>query len=111
VNQFSGHFVLLFDNTSSFVSGIAIANPSGSTVSIPVTIRDESGQIIDQQFIGLGPFAHTAFNAPDKWLSTARRAGAIEFLTSGFGVGALGLRFNNYALTSFPVLTNFNWLQ
>jgi hypothetical protein len=111
VDQFSGHFVLLFDNTSSFASGIAIANPTNTSVSIPVTIRDETGQIIDQQFIALGPFAHTAFNSPDRWLSTVGRAGAIEFLTSGFGVGALGLRFNGYAFTSFPVLTNFNWLQ
>jgi len=110
VDQFSGHFVLLFDNTSSFVSGIAIANPTNTSVSIPVTIRDESGQIIDQQFIALGPFAHTAFNAPDRWPSTIGNAGGIEFLTSGFGVGALGLRFNRFAFTSFPVLTNFNWL-
>jgi|SRR5579859_311288 len=110
VNQFSGHFVLLFDNTSFFVSGIAIANPSGSTVSIPVFIRDETGQIIDQQFIALDPFAHTAFVAPDRWPSTVGRAGAIEFLTSGFGVGALGLRFNGYAFTSFPILTNLSWL-
>jgi hypothetical protein len=111
VNQFSGHFVLLYDNTSSFVSGIAIANPTGNTVSIPVYIRDETGVIIDQQFIALGPFAHTAFVAPDLWSSTIGRAGAIEFLTSGFGVGALGLRFNGYAFTSFPVLTNLTWLQ
>jgi len=110
VDQFSGHFVLLFDNTLSFVSGIAIANPTNTSVSIPVNIRDETGQIIDQQFIGLGPFAHTAFNTPDQWPSTAGRAGGIEFLTSGYGVGALGLRFNRFAFTSFPVLTNFNWL-
>jgi hypothetical protein len=110
VDQFSGHFVLLFDNTSTFVSGIAIANPTNTSVSIPVNIRDETGQIIDQQFIALGPFAHTAFNSPDRWPSTIGNAGGIEFLTSGFGVGALGLRFNNFAFTSFPVLTNFNWL-
>jgi hypothetical protein len=110
VDQFSGHFVLLFDNTSSFVSGIAIANPTNTNVSIPVNIRDESGLIIDQQYIALGPFAHIAFNAPDQWQSTVGRAGAIEFLTSGFGVGALGLRFNGFAFTSFPVLTNFSWL-
>jgi hypothetical protein len=110
VDQFSGHFVLLFDNTSSFVSGVAIANPTNSTVSIPVNIRDETGQIIDQEFIALGPFAHTAFVAPAQWPSTQGTAGGIEFLTSGFGVGALGLRFNGSAFTSFPVLTNFNWL-
>ncbi len=109
VNQFSGHFVLLFDNTA-FVTGIAIANPTASTVSIPVYIRNQSGAIIDQQFIALGPFAHTAFVVPTQWPSTAGIAGGIEFLTSGFGVGALGLRFNGAAFTSFNVLENLNWV-
>jgi len=109
VNQFSGHFVLLFDNTI-FVTGIAIANPTNNPVSIPVYIRDESGTIIDQRFIALGPYAHTAFSVPTAWPATAGTAGAIEFLTSGYGVGALGLRFNGSAFTSFNVLENINWV-
>ena len=111
VNRFSDHFVLLFDNTA-FVTGIAIANPNlgGGTVSIPVTIRNERGQIIDQEFIVLGVDSHTAFSVPDKWPATIGQRGAIEFLTSGFGVGALGLRFNGTAFTSFHVLENINWV-
>ncbi len=109
VNQFESHFVLLFDNTA-YITAIAIANPTINSVVIPVNIRNESGQIIDTQTIALGAYAHTAFTLPNTWLSTAGSRGAIEFLTSGFGVGALGLRFNGAAFTSFNVLENYNWV-
>lgn len=108
VSQFDSHFVLLFDNTA-FTTGIAIANPTLNFVDIPVTIRNQAGQIIDQRFISLGPYGHTAFNLPDRWFSTAGIRGAIEFQTSGFGVAALGLRTNGSAFTSFNVLENINW--
>jgi len=109
VSQFDSHFVLLFDNTAGFTTGLAVANPSLDSVSIPVTIRDQSGNVIDNQFIRLGSYSHTAFNLPDFWPSTAGRRGAIEFLTSGFGVAALGLRAGAAAFTSFNVLENINW--
>jgi hypothetical protein len=109
VNQFSGHFVLLFDNTN-FATGIAIANPTNNTVSIPAYIRNEAGQLIDTQFIALGPYEHEAFSVAAAWPSTSGIAGAIEFVTSGFGVGALGLRFNGSAFTSFSVLENYAWI-
>ena len=108
VSQFDSHFVLLFDNTA-FTTGIAIANPTLDFVDIPVTIRDQSGQIIEQRLISLGPYNHTAFNLPERWFSTSGRRGAIEFQTSGFGVAALGLRTNGSAFTSFNVLENINW--
>lgn len=108
VSQFDSHFVLLFDNTA-FITGIAISNPTPNSVIIPVTIRNQSGIIIDQQTISLGPYGHTAFSLPDTWFSTAGRRGAVEFQTSGFGVAALGLRFNGSAFTSFNVLENINW--
>ena len=108
VSQFDSHFVLLFDNTA-FITGIAIANPTLSFVDIPVTIRNQAGQIIDQRTISLGSYNHTAFSLPDTWQSTAGRRGTIEFETSGFGVAALGLRFNGAAFTSFNVLENINW--
>ena len=44
--------------------------------------------------IGGGALAYFAFTLPDTWISTAGQRGAIEFLTSGFGVGALGIRFS-----------------
>jgi len=108
VSQFDSHFVLLFDNTA-FITGIAISNPTLNFVDIPVTIRNQSGVVIDRRTISLGPYGHTAFSLPDFWVSTVGRRGAIEFQTSGFGVGALGLRFNGSAFTSFNVLENINW--
>lgn len=110
VNQFDNHFVLMFDNTG-FTTATAVANPSMLSVSIPVNIRNEQGQIIDSRSIALGPYGHTAFTLPDKWPSTAGRRGTVEFLTSGFGVGALGLRFGAASFTSFHVLSNFSWLN
>ena len=108
VSQFDSHFVLLFDNTA-FITGIAISNPTLNSVDIPVNIRNQAGIIIDRRTISLGPYGHTAFSLPDTWFSTVARRGAIEFQTSGFGVAALGLRFNGSAFTSFNVLENINW--
>lgn len=108
-NQFDDHFVLMFDNTATFVTGIAIANPTSNAVVIPVNIRDQSGRIIDTRTTALGPYGHAAFILGQTWPSTAGIRGAIEFLTSGFGVAALGLRFNGLAFTSFPVFENYNW--
>jgi hypothetical protein len=110
VNQFENHFVLPFDNTQQFVTGIALVNPTMNSVVIPVNIRDEQGHIIDSQQFSLGPYCHASFVLPSTWRSTAGIRGTIEFLTSGFGVGALGLRFNGYAFTSLNVLANVNWL-
>jgi hypothetical protein len=110
VNQFAGHFVLPFDNTL-YITGIALANPTTTLVSIPVNIRNENGQIIDSRRLSLGVYGHTAFALPDVWSSTRGIRGTIEFLTSGFGVGALGLRFNGSAFTSLNVLENFAWTQ
>lgn len=109
VSQYDNHFVLLFDNTT-FTTAIALSNPTTDSVVIPVNIRNQSGQIIDTRTVRLGGYSHTAFTLPDTWSSTAGRRGAIEFLTSGFGVGALGLRFSGSAFTSFHVLENINWV-
>jgi hypothetical protein len=108
VNQFASHFVLPFDNTF-YITGIALANPTTNSVTIPVNIRDESGRIIDTRQFQLGPYGHAAFALPTTWSSTRGIRGAIEFLTSGFGVGALGLRFNGSAFTSLNVLENLAW--
>jgi hypothetical protein len=110
VNQFENHFVLPYDNTQ-FVTGIALANPTTNAVVIPANIRNELGQIIDTRQLSLGPYGHTAFTLPDRWPSTSGQRGIIEFLTTGFGVGALGLRFNGAAFTSLSVLENFAWTQ
>jgi hypothetical protein len=109
VNQFETHFVLNFDDTA-FITGLALANPTLYNVAVVANIRNGLGQVIDIRQFTLGPYNHTAFVLPATWASTAGIQGTIEFVTSGYGVGALGLRFNGYAFTSVNVLENFNWV-
>jgi hypothetical protein len=109
VNQFEDHFVLPFDNTK-YVTGVALANPTFNTVDVRANIRNEQGQIIDTRQLSFEPYSRMAFSLPEAWSSTAGRRGAIEFLTTGFGVGALGLRFNGSAFTSLSVLQNIDWV-
>ncbi len=109
VNQFEQHFVLPFDNTI-YIMGLALANPTLNSVTVFATIRNEQGQSIDARQLLLGPYNHTAFILPSAWSSTRGIRGTIEFVTSGFGVGALGLRFDGIAFTSVSVLENFNWI-
>jgi hypothetical protein len=109
VSQYDDHFVLPFDNTGKLFTGIALANPTTKAVRIPVNIRNEDGRIIDTQFIPLDPYAHVAFLLSDVWGSTDGIRGTAEFVTSGYGVGALGLRFNGSAFTTLNVVSNLAW--
>lgn len=107
VKEFGGHFAVMFDNTK-FETGLAVANASATdSASIPVSIRDEQGNVIDSQSLSLAPEAHTAFALSAMWPSTAGRQGTLEF--SGAAIGAMGLRFNGPAFTELPVLSNFSW--
>jgi hypothetical protein len=108
VNQFETHFVLNFDDTA-YITGLALANPTEDNVAVVANIRNSAGQIIDTQSFSLAPFHHVSFSLPASWASAQGISGTIEFLTSGFGVGALGLRFNGSAFTSINVLENYNW--
>ena len=109
VNQFEQHFLLPFDNTV-YITGLAIANPTLNSVTVLATIRNEQGQSVDTRQLSLAPYNHTAFVLPSTWSSTKGIRGTIEFVTSGYGVGALGLRFDGIAFTSTSVLENFNWV-
>lgn len=110
VSQTESHFVMPFDNTG-FITGIALANPTLNIVNFPVNIRDEKGQLIDTRNFSLGASSHTSFSLPDAWGTTAGKRGTIEFITSGFGLGVLGLRFNGAAFTSLNVMKNSSWPQ
>ena len=112
VSQFDRRAVLLYDNTNSFVTAAAFANPSPSRTNVTFTVRAEDGQVLERRTMALDPYTHTAGTVPATFSSTAGRRGSIEFVTSGsFGVGAIGLRFNpSGAFTSFHVLSNINWI-
>ena len=75
VSQFDDHFVLVFDKTNTYITSMAIANPTLNDVVATATIMDEFGNIIDQQSLTLPSYHHQAFAIPSTWSSTAGRRG------------------------------------
>jgi hypothetical protein len=103
-------YLLPFDNANGLVLGIALANISAQAVTVPVVIRDDTGQQI-----GSGPLPqlaagdHFQFGLATQFPITANKRGTIEFDTPSPGqISVLGLRFTppNSALTTIPALAN-----
>ena len=107
-------YLLAFDNTGGLTLGVAVANISAQTVSIPVIIRSDDGTVISAPgtAISLAGNGHTSFGLADPVLGfpvTADRRGTIEFDTPAAGrISVLGLRFTppNNALTTIPAIAN-----
>jgi hypothetical protein len=107
-------YLLAFDNTGGLTLGVAVANISVQTASIPVIIRSDNGTVISAPgaAISLGGNGHTSFGLADPVLGfpvTANRRGTIEFDTPAGGrISVLGLRFTpkNNALTTIPAIAN-----
>ena len=100
-------FVIAFDNTAGTATGIAINSVSSSAVSVPVVIRDDSGNQIGTDTLNLPANAHLAFTlVADKYPQTANIRGAIEFDTPPGGqIGALGIRIPvAHTFTTLPAL-------
>jgi hypothetical protein len=112
VSEFDTRAVLIYDNTNSFVTAAAFANPNLSSANITFTVRSEDGTVLERRTMTLTPYSHTAGTISGTFPSTVGRRGSIELVTSGtFGIGVVGLRFNpSGAFTSFHLLSNINWL-
>lgn len=108
VLQTEPHFILPFDETSGYFTGLALVNGAGTnpsagpvgTAQVFITIRDESGNVLLLTGVVLQPMNHTAFLLADQYPVVVGKRGTIEFeLDNGMtGVNgtleALGLRFN-----------------
>jgi len=111
VSRFDDRFVLLYDNTRGFSTGIAIANPNSDRKIIPITVRDEDGKVLATRTITMDSLTHLAGSVSVTWPETVGKRGSVEFQMNGFGAGVLGLRFNpSGSFTSFHVLSNLDWL-
>ena len=107
-------YVLAFDNTAGLTLGVAVANISAQTASIPVIIRSDNGTAISAPgaAISLAGDGHTSFVLADPVLGfpiTANIRGTIEFDTPAGGrISVLGLRFTppNNALTTIPAIAD-----
>ena len=107
-------YILAFDNTNGLVLGVAVQNVSAQSATIPVIIRDDSGNVISGPgtTMSLGGTGHASFVLSDPVLGfpvTADKRGTIEFDTpTGGQISVLGIRFTppNNALTTIPALAN-----
>ncbi len=100
-------YVLAFDDTNGINTGIALANVSGQSATIPVVIRDDSGAILFNSSIMLNAHGHTSFMLPTRYASAVGRRGTIEFDTPQSGrISVIGLRATGAGtLTTIPILS------
>ena len=105
-NRNAGAYVLWFDDTNNFATGVALANVSTQTVDVNVVMRDDTGTTFSTQTIILPAHGHTSFDLASRFGVTANRRGTLEFDTPPSGqISVLGLRFNPaLAFSSIPSL-------
>jgi hypothetical protein len=85
-NRNARGYVVPFDNTNGSATGIALANVSPQAVNSAITIRDDTGAVL-QDVITLPAMGHTSFNLTDRYASvTARRNSGIQDAVSGLKV-------------------------
>ena len=101
---------MVYDETK-YITGVAIANPSGAPTTVNITVTDNTGTVIATSSGVLPPFTKIegllrSLPAPFASLSQiAGTQGTVRFFSTGGPVVVLGLRANGTALTSIPVLS------
>jgi Viral BACON domain len=100
-------YVLPFDNTSGYASGVALANVATQPANIGVVFKDDTGTILRSDSITLPAQGHTSFDLATRFAITAQKRGTVEFDTpQGGQISVLGLRFNpTGAFSTVPALT------
>jgi hypothetical protein len=99
-------FVLPFDYTGAYATGVAVANLSNQAASIPVVLRDASGASLGTAAISLAPYGHTAFMLATAYPAVTGKTGSLELdVPAGGQISALGIRAApGGAITSVPVV-------
>jgi sugar lactone lactonase YvrE len=78
-------FVLYYDQTGGFATGVAVANVTGQSASVAVTVRDDTGTVIGSETLSLLAYGHRAYMVTDHYPATAQGRGTIEFDTPAGG--------------------------
>jgi Putative Ig domain len=106
-------YLLPFDNTNGVLTGVALANVSGTAANIPVIVRSDSGSQTLVTNIALPAYGHTSFVLSAQYpLLTTNTRGTLEFDTPNFGsanagrISVLGIRYTGGTLTTIPALAN-----
>lgn len=106
-NRVAGAYVVPFDNTNGYATGVAVANVTAKNASIPLTIRDDNGVVLATDTLTLPAMGHTSFVVLTSYPLTAQKRGTVEFdAPSGGQISVLGLRGNPAGgFTSVPSVT------
>ena len=100
----ASRILMPFDNTSGFVTSMAIANPNSSIASVTVAMQPGSGQPAELSPISLPPNGYMAFTLPQEFPSTSGFNGLLEFSSSSASFSIIAIRFNaTGAFTASPV--------
>jgi len=92
-------FTVAFDNTNGFTSGIALTGGTFNAIpnfaaAVSITIRDNTGKLIDSGTTTVGPGTHDSYALTDRYPSTIGQSGTIQFATTTAGqISVIGLRF------------------
>jgi hypothetical protein len=100
-------FVLPFNYTNGYQTGIALANLTNQAVTVPVVLRDSTGTSLGTAAaISLAANAHKSFMLATSYPAVAGILGTLELDTpSGGQISALGIRAApSGAITTVPVL-------
>jgi len=98
----SSRILVPFDNTSGFISAIAVANPTNAAESVQVNIR-ASGGTLSGTLPTLPAKGQTTFLVPQQFPGTAGKSGLVEFYVVSGSISIIALRANGAAFTAAPV--------
>ena len=91
----AGSYILAFDNTNGTATGVAVNAVSTLAQIIPVTLRDDTGNLLSggPGSILLGANGHISFGLAERFPQTSGIRGTIEFDTpAGAQISVLGIR-------------------
>ena len=91
---------------NSYVTAVAIVNPSAVANIVTITVRDDAGNLLGNPTVSLGVHAKTAVVLRDLpgLAGVAGKRGIADFSVVAGNVAVLGLRFNGQAFTSIPTV-------
>lgn len=107
LSSLAGKYVVPFDNTAGFATGIAIATPKFNAAetadrTVRVVAKSEAGAVLLEQNVTMKANGHDFYDLATRFPQLAGARGTIEFSTQDFVV-VLGLRFNSTgAFTTLP---------
>jgi hypothetical protein len=100
----AGTYLIAFDNTNNTTTGVALNSIASQNVNVPVTLRDDQGNLLTTSTIALNPNGHTSFLLAQQYPQTAGLRGTAEFDTPGFGT-ASAAKISVLGIRSPPALT------